>query len=439
VRGNIQKKHFVALASIGLALLCPRAFAQVRLPGVQLPPLPVEMPVDVNRATTTLTNGAERLVDVRRLRVSELLRTNRRVLEADPRGAPMIRNEVVAISPSEAALERAANAGFTILREQTLAAIQERVVVLQVPPRISTRAALRRLRAMDPEGTYDFNHIYVESGLVDEEGNPPVNGIAAAANPQIRVGLIDAGVDDRHPVFAHSKIFRWGCDGGEFPASHGTAVASLLVGDAPEFHGAAPGATLYAADVYCGVATGGALDAILNAFAWLAQQRVAVINVSLVGPPNALLERVVKRLARDGFLIVAAVGNDGPSAPPLYPAAYDGVVGVSAVDAHRKVIIEAERGRQVMFAAPGADMAAANKDSSYASVRGTSFAAPLVAGLLALHLRQPDLRSATQAIADLKSAAIDLGAAGADVVYGAGLVAETLRVAPDRQLLAAKR
>ena len=57
-----------------------------------------------------------------------------------------------------------------------------------------------------------------------------------------------------------------------------------------------------------------------------------MINVSLVGPRNALLERVVASLVSRGHLIVAAVGNDGPAAPPLYPAAYDGVVGVTAVD-----------------------------------------------------------------------------------------------------------
>ena len=66
--------------------------------------------------------------------------------------------------------------------------------------------------------------------------------------------------------------------------------------------------------------TGGAVDAVAAAFGWMARERVAVINVSLVGPRNALLERVVKTLVSRGHLIVAAVGNDGPAAPPLYPA-----------------------------------------------------------------------------------------------------------------------
>jgi len=87
---------------------------------------------------------------------------------------------------------------------------------------------------------------------------------------------------------------------------------------------------------------------------------VAVINISLVGPKNLLLARVVAALIARGYVIVAAVGNDGSAAPPLYPAAYRHVISVTAVDAERRVLFEAERGPQVTFAAQGADLKAAN-------------------------------------------------------------------------------
>jgi subtilisin family serine protease len=125
---------------------------------------------------------------------------------------------------------------------------------------------------------------------------------------------------------------------------------------------------LYAADVYCGLATGGAVDAVSDALAWLVREHVPVINVSLVGPPNAMLENVVRLVIARGHLVVAAVGNDGPAAPPLYPASYPDVVGVTAVDARQRVLLEACRGKQVKFSAPGADMSAANPAQSYASV-----------------------------------------------------------------------
>jgi subtilisin family serine protease len=169
------------------------------------------------------------------------------------------------------------------------------------------------------------------------------------------------------------------------------------------------------------------VDAVADAFSWMVREHVPVINVSLVGPPNATLENVVRLVIARGHIIVAAVGNDGPAAPPLYPASYADVVGVTAVDRRDRVLIEAARGSQVDFAAPGADMCAASGTQDFAIVRGTSFAAPIVAGLLALQLRAPDKMAADRAIADLARQATDLGVPGPDPVYGNGLVGETLR------------
>jgi subtilisin family serine protease len=121
--------------------------------------------------------------------------------------------------------------------------------------------------------------------------------------------------------------------------------------------------------------------------------------------------------------LVAAVGNDGPAAPPLYPASYPHVIGVTAVDAQRRVLIEAARGNQVMFAARGADMPAADSGGKYAAIRGTSFAAPVVAALLAQSVTAPDLSSANAAIEALAHSAVDLGPQGRDLTYGFGLVA----------------
>jgi subtilisin family serine protease len=102
------------------------------------------------------------------------------------------------------------------------------------------------------------------------------------------------------------------------------------------------------------------------------------------------------------------------------------------VDAHRHVLLEAARGPQVRFAAPGADMVAAKSPQGFAAVRGTSFAAPLVACLLAAALPAPDRDAAARAIRDLADRAVDLGAHGVDPVYGYGLVAADL--GPDMRL-----
>jgi subtilisin family serine protease len=137
------------------------------------------------------------------------------------------------------------------------------------------------------------------------------------------------------------------------------------------------------ADVYGGNPAAGSASAIVRALAWAASKRPRLINVSLVGPPNRAIERAVALLGQRGIAIVAAVGNDGPAAPPQYPASYAGVVAVTGVDARGRALVEAGRAQHRDVAAPGADLAAALPGRGYASVRGTSFAAPLAAARLA--------------------------------------------------------
>ena len=406
------------------------------LPPVQLPNVPVLPTDELNRTVNGALRTAdpEQLREVRRLRIRELLRTNRAGLEADPRGAPILRNEVVALSPSAEALDRARSEGFGVGRTRALEGLDATVVVLQAPAGMSTRRALRRLRQLDPGGIYDFNHVYLGSGVVGEGAGDIPTATSAAAGSQVkgaRVGLIDGGVQRNHQVFRDVSIHEHGCAGGGVPSAHGTAVASLLVGHGDHFNGVAVGAELYSADVYCGMATGGAVDSVADAFAWLARERVPVINISLVGPANGLLEQVIRLVTARGHIVVAAVGNDGPGAPPLYPAAYPAVVAVTGVDAHRRVLVEACRGKHVDFAAPGADMAAAGLDAEFALVRGTSFAAPIAAGLFARQLTELDRARAESAVAALTSQAVDLGARGPDKVYGNGLVGDTLRPSPE--------
>jgi subtilisin family serine protease len=401
------------------------------LPGPLLPPPQQILP----SLTQPLNEPVRRLEETRKLRIGDLLHRYPRLIEADPEGNPIVRDEVLALAPSDAALAREKSAGFSVVRVRALVGLGLRLLILQPPPGTPIERALDELRRLDPAGTYDFDHLYTDSGDPVEGSRgvglqggagSPAGPDGALASKKAVLGLIDGGVDVGQPLFQGALIHQYGCAGAQVPSAHGTAVASLMIGRAAQFMGAAPGARLYAADVYCGKPTGGAVDAIAAAFAWMVHERVPVINVSLVGPPNALLRQVVDRVLADGALVVAAVGNDGPAAAPLYPAAYPGVIGVTAVDSSRRVLFEAEHGPQVMFAAPGADIEAARLPRGLAAVRGTSFAAPLVAGLLARQLHRPDGESARLAVKDLIARAIHLGPSGRNSVYGYGLVAAHL-------------
>ncbi|HEU5135536.1 MAG TPA: S8 family serine peptidase [Steroidobacteraceae bacterium] len=404
--------------------------ASAQLPQVQLPQIP-QLPGGVLPEVTRGIGGTLReITGARALRAERLLNEHRAQLDRDPRGDLVVRAEVIAIDVTDAALANARKARFNVLRTREMAELGVKITVLQTPEGWSATRGLKRLRKLDPDGTYEYNHIYLDVGEVGAATttNASANPAPPGGAVRNRVGLIDGGVEATHIALRAGVVHQFGCDGNPVPSVHGTAVASLIAGSTTDFQGAAPHAELFAADVYCGLPTGGAVEAVAAALGWMAKERVAVINVSLVGPRNALLERAVKVLNGRGHLIVAAVGNDGPAAPPLYPAAYADVIGVTAVDDKHRVLLEACRGRHLALAAPGADLRAADATDAtgYKEVRGTSFAAPLVAGLLARALAEPDPVAGANALAALTSQALDLGPRGRDDIYGAGLVAANL-------------
>ena len=404
------------------ALLLP-ASALAQLGGVGLPTLPVP---DIGGATQDLPGIPDAslptpptvrdLLDLRRVQIRNLLRQHGSVLEVDPQGEPIVRGEILAMASDAAALAPARARGFTITQTDTLDGVGA-MTTLHAPRGMATSAALAMLRSLDPEGIYDFDHLHEPSG-------PAPTHLVLELAPsgevgRLRIGLIDGGVG-AHPslagAIAEQRAF---ASAAPAPSAHATAIASLLAGRG-EVQGAAPGASLYVADVYGGAPTGGSAAALARALSWLANESIPVINVSLVGPRNRIVENMIESLVRRGFVVVAAVGNDGPAAPPLYPAAYPGVVGVTGVDVRERALVEAERGPQVDFAAPGMPMAAVGRGA--ARLRGTSYAAPIVAGLLAHELTAPSAEQAAHALNALRAEAQDLGARGRDDVYGDGLV-----------------
>jgi hypothetical protein len=344
--------------------------------------------------------------------------------DVDLLGNRIARNEVLALGPTPQALALAQTLNLTVLQDNAVGALG-RLIVFAVPVGMSAVEALIALRQADPAGAYELNHVY------DPSGEAPIPASIrrgeATALPGVRsgiaIGLVDSGVDRSHDDLKRANIVSqsFAASAENPPTAHGTAIASLMVGSGG-INGALPGATLYVADVFGGESTGGAADAVIRGMVWVAEQGAAVINVSLVGPPNALLEAAVKLLNQRGHVIVAAVGNDGPAQPVSFPAAYAGVVAVTSVDAQRHIQVDANRGREVLFAAHGVDVRVAAPGNSYGLATGTSFAAPLIAARIAASMSRPDARAAGNIKRALQREAIDLGARGRDPVYGYGFV-----------------
>jgi hypothetical protein len=427
----MKRQRWISLAFMLLAGTAARA--QIPLPPLPGGPLPLPLPRTILRDVAGTTEQVLR--SSVRLRADALLQRYPDAVERGPRGLPVMRSVILALSPEAQALQRAQALGYVIQSDIDLGALGGRAVTLLAPRGRTTQAALRELRGLDSSGSYDFDHLFAESGAA-AEAVLPAPARAGASSLQVssgpRIGLIDGGVDPDHPVFARARPELLGCGGRIIPSTHGTAVASLLTGvSAPEFTGAAPAAPLVAVDVYCGIdQPGGRARDIVVALSELVGRHVSVVNISMVGPDNAVLKAVVQRVQERGVLIVAAAGNDGPRAPPLYPAAYPGVIAVTAVDARNNVLLEAGGGKHVLFAAPGADMMAARSGGGFISVRGTSFAAPLVAGLIQRMLAGEDARGQQQIVRALATAAEDRGRKGRDTRYGYGVVARDLRTPP---------
>ncbi len=359
-----------------------------------------------DRTAGAVAQGINPAVDsVRRDLVGRAITTN--ALARDEHGAAIVPNEVLAISPGPGSLAIARRLNFAVVRRDRLAALGILSITLRSPAGMSTADALAALRRADPPGVYDYAHIYNPSG-----GGPlaagPVKGTLTKVG-HIHVGMIDGGVQTNHPALTHDSVVteNVGGEGRSPPSQHGTAIASLLVGKDREFSGYLPGAKLYAADVFGGAPTGGSAADIARALNWLATKGVAVTNISLTGPPNALLEAAVKAFVTRGHVLVAAAGNDGPAAPLNYPAAYEGVVGVTSVDAAGHLQLDANSGA-VQFAALGVDISAAILPSGYAKLTGTSYAAPAVAARFALLLDKPDSSAMRAALEQLLQEATPL-------------------------------
>ncbi|MFN0039031.1 MAG: S8 family serine peptidase [Burkholderiales bacterium] len=253
----------------------------------------------------------------------------------------------------------------------------------------------------------------------------------SSCSADVTLGLVDTGIDAAHPSLRGRNIEVLTLRGKSRPPSgkgHGTAIASILVGAAGSSSpGLLPGARVVAVDAFHRATLGDdRMDAfdLVAAIDALLDRGVRIINFSFSGPPNELLETAIKTAQARGVLMVAAVGNEGPKAPPRYPAAYGEVIAVTAIDARFDVYRRANRGQHVDLAAPGVDVWAADVSPRVVAraQSGTSYATPFVTAVLALIVgRSPDV-SADAAKASLLGAVRDLGTAGHDPVFGHGLI-----------------
>ncbi len=344
-----------------------------------------------------------------------------------------VRGEIVVADVDEPALSVIRGYGFRVLEETRLEALGLTILRLAVPSGWTEDRARSQIAAALPGIIVDVNSLYAMQGQMTLP--PPGYGqqmigwryAAPGCGRGMRIGMLDTAIEQSLPEFAGAAVTQQSLTPDAAPSPHGTAVAAILVGQpgTSAVPGLIPAAELSVAAVFAGGA-GDRLSAdaiaLVGGLDWLARQNVEVVNMSLSGEPNALVEIAIGRLSKEGVVFVAAVGNGGAAAMPGFPASLPDVIGVTAVDSDGVLYKNAPRGGEIDFAAPGVRIWSPSGDSATGRYfSGTSFAAPFVTAAVALAL-QDGPRDGAALVQLLARSARDLGDAGKDPVFGWGLI-----------------
>ena len=320
------------------------------------------------------------------------------------------------------------------------------LVLLRIaaPANTDIKDAEAAIRNAAPDAEIDRNHIYRPSAALmknDLEGATPSDLMPLQENIQgdgLVIGVIDTQVDTTHNALTHTNITTRNFTPYKNlqPEAHGTSVVSILAGVDEGYHGLLPNAKIYTASVFFRTADGtaaGTTAGLVKALDWMAANNVPVVNMSLSGPPNIILKSAIERAYAHGVVVVAAAGNDGPAAPPSYPAGYANVIAVTAVSSTKTIYRLANHGAYIDFAAPGVDIKHASIRNEYATSSGTSMAAPFATAVLSISSGANGNDAApewnAELIEKLQESAEDLGSPGFDPIYGYGLI----RLPPDNK------
>ncbi len=255
----------------------------------------------------------------------------------------------------------------------------------------------------------------------------------------VTIAVIDTGIDDTHPDLVGTVIAGRDFSGvgapdgtaGVGPAGHhGTMVASLIAGQGSDLagvKGVAPEAKLLALSVGAGIKGADTDTQIAQAVVWAVDQGADIINISLSRNSKSWpksWDSAFSYAFENDVVVVAASGNRlGEQSNPSAPATMPGVVAVGGVSKERVgAEFASTTGISLAVTAPAEDLIGSYPGGQVRQWDGSSAAAPLVSGLLALMLEADPSASANDLIQRLIASSSDLGEPGFDAVYGFGVI-----------------
>lgn len=242
----------------------------------------------------------------------------------------------------------------------------------------------------------------------------------------VTVAVLDSGVfahsslDNNHGKISHLTLAELGLDNKQL--GHGTAVASIISGDHPLTPGIAPAANILSIRITDAEGISNSFT-LANGILAAADAGAEIINISMGSEGHsALVYDAIQYARQKGAVIVASSGNEGLD-KVTYPAAYEEVIAVGAVEAEGRHLAFSNSGQSLDITAPGFEVNAAWGEGQLTSFTGTSASAPFISGAIAATLSENRDLTARQAAELVQGLSNDAGYPGSDTAYGSGILA----------------
>ena len=237
----------------------------------------------------------------------------------------------------------------------------------------------------------------------------------------VDVAVIDSGVAHHKDISNISERRNFSSDSEDLDTlGHGTHVAGVIGASSGPVKGIAPCCSIRSLKVL-GHSGMGSNRAVAEAVRYAAEAGVKLICMSLGSPsPSDGVHQALQYATRKGVISICAAGNDGGSVN--FPAAFAETIAVGAVDRNGEICDFSSRGKEIVVAAPGEDITSTWLSDGYATISGTSMAAPFVVGVLALYLSYKKDATREDIMTALERTSKDVGEDGHDPQYGWGLI-----------------
>lgn len=335
--------------------------------------------------------------------------------------------------------------GVRVLKTSSLGAI-----LVQHNPQLSSQQVIQTLKAdpvveyAEPNVTFRTRFVVNDPRSADQKGLGMI-GMGKAwdislGDPRVVIAVVDTGIDMTHPDLRDKLVPGFNVlSPGQPPqddnghGTHASGIAAASTDNRTGIAGTAPRCRIMPIKALNSEGGGDGFS-VATGVVWAVDNGAHIINLSLGGEaPQETLERAIKYALARNVSVIVAMGNESTNAL-RYPASYPGVIAVGSVDQTRNLSNFSNYGKWMSVVAPGSQIlstmpmqsvymtSAEGYMNEYDFMDGTSMAAPMVAGVVALmKSRHPNLTPA-EIKARLEGTARDLGAPGFDERFGHGLV-----------------